>query len=179
MNQNTENTFGTTLKVLRVKNHYTQEDVADRIHVSRQAISKWEQDKTLPDLANLVELSKLYHVKLESLIQLLDKNRNLSPEMPDNSPETSDEYIFKIPKNLGRLLLTMLLATIVALSSAIPMLGLFLCGSTFYVSRRWHINTWWLNVIIVICVLFDLYGIYVFLSHWLFDFSYGTVTPIN
>ena len=93
MNQNTENTFGTTLKVLRVKNHYTQEDVADRIHVSRQAISKWEQDKTLPDLANLVELSKLYHVKLESLIQLLDKNRNLSPEMPDNSPEISDEYI--------------------------------------------------------------------------------------
>lgn len=131
MNQNTENIFGTTLKVLRVKNHYTQEDVADRIHVSRQAISKWEQDKTLPDLANLVELSKLYHVKLESLIQLLDKNRNLSPEMPDNSPETSDEYIFKIPKKLGRLLLTMLLATIVALSSAIPMLGLFFVRKYF------------------------------------------------
>lgn len=179
MNQNTENTFGTTLKVLRVKNHYTQEEVAGQIHVSRQAVSKWEQDKALPDFAKLVELSKLYHVKLEFLIQLLDIKREISPEVSNDSPEISEEYIFKIPKNLGRTLLTMFLATIVALSSAIPVLGLFLCGSSFYLSRRWHINTWWLNVIIVICVLFDLYSIYVFLSHWFFDFSYGTVTPIN
>lgn len=47
----------------------TQEQVADRIFVSRQSISNWETNKTYPDIQSLLLLSQLFHMSLEELIQ--------------------------------------------------------------------------------------------------------------
>ncbi|KHD44625.1 helix-turn-helix transcriptional regulator [Streptococcus hongkongensis] len=47
----------------------TQEQVADKIFVSRQSISNWETNKTYPDIQSLLLLSQLFHVSLEELIQ--------------------------------------------------------------------------------------------------------------
>lgn len=46
----------------------TQEDLADQLGVSRQSIYKWESDASIPDTANLIELSKVFEVELEVLI---------------------------------------------------------------------------------------------------------------
>ncbi len=50
------------LQFLRKKNHYTQEDLAKQLLISRQAISKWETGITIPDLEILLKISKLYNI---------------------------------------------------------------------------------------------------------------------
>lgn len=57
------------LKNFRIKNHMTQEQLADKIHVSHQTISKWEQGINTPSIDNLLILSDLYNVSLDELIR--------------------------------------------------------------------------------------------------------------
>jgi len=53
---------------LRKKKNLSQEELADRIGVSRQAVSKWERAESSPDTSNLIELAKLYEVSLDELL---------------------------------------------------------------------------------------------------------------
>ena len=53
---------------LRKKNGYSQEDVAEKIGVSRQAVSKWERAESSPDTDNLIALSRLYQVSLDEML---------------------------------------------------------------------------------------------------------------
>ena len=57
------------LKAARKNSGMTQEEVAEKIHVSRVSISNWETGKTLPDIASLIELSDLYHITLDELVK--------------------------------------------------------------------------------------------------------------
>ena len=45
---------------LRKKNGWSQEDLADKMNVSRQAVSKWEGAQTIPDLEKILQLSILF-----------------------------------------------------------------------------------------------------------------------
>lgn len=56
------------LWTLRKINGFSQEDVAERIGVSRQAVAKWENGTTSPDIANCVELARLYNVTVDELL---------------------------------------------------------------------------------------------------------------
>ena len=58
-------TIGKRISQLRKKKGYTQEYIADQLGVSRQAVSKWEQDQTSPDTKNLIALSELLEVPIE------------------------------------------------------------------------------------------------------------------
>lgn len=60
--------IGVHLKRIRKEKHLTQEQVAQRLNISRQAISRWENDLAMPDIDNLVVLSKLYEVSIEELL---------------------------------------------------------------------------------------------------------------
>ena len=60
---------------LRKYHNYTQEDLAEKINVSRQTISKWELGQTLPDIYNCQELCKIYNISLDELLQ----NDNIAP----------------------------------------------------------------------------------------------------
>ncbi|OZM56896.1 hypothetical protein CIB95_08995 [Lottiidibacillus patelloidae] len=53
---------------LRKARDMTQVELADHVHVSHQAVSKWERGDSLPDIATLVELSKLFHVSIDKLL---------------------------------------------------------------------------------------------------------------
>jgi len=57
------------LKNFRIKNKMTQEQLADKIHVSHQTISKWEQGINTPSIDNLMILSDLYNISLDELIR--------------------------------------------------------------------------------------------------------------
>lgn len=59
----------TTLKQLRNERQLTQEDVAEKIHISRQTISNWENGRNLPDLSSLILLSEVYNVSLDELMK--------------------------------------------------------------------------------------------------------------
>ena len=53
---------------LRKKNGYSQEEVADKLGLSRQAVSKWERAEASPDTDNLICLAKLYGISLDELL---------------------------------------------------------------------------------------------------------------
>lgn len=61
-------TIGERLRSLRETNKLTQEEVANQLEVSRQVISKWELNKSLPDLNQIAILAKCYKVSLDELI---------------------------------------------------------------------------------------------------------------
>lgn len=60
--------LGTSLAQARRKAGLTQEAVAEKLGVSRQTISKWELDETLPDIRQSKRLAMLYRVTLDALI---------------------------------------------------------------------------------------------------------------
>ena len=64
-----ENTFATNLKKLRQKKGLTQEQVADALHITPQAVSKWENGVANPDLSLIVPLSKLLSVTTDALLK--------------------------------------------------------------------------------------------------------------
>ncbi len=70
----------------RKKNHLSQEEVAEQIGVSRQAVSKWERAEASPDTDNLIALASLYHVSLDELI--LGKTVSSDGEKTDRIPKT-------------------------------------------------------------------------------------------
>ena len=60
--------LGNSLFNARKKSGLSQEEVAEKLGVSRQTISKWELDETLPDIRQAKKLSSLYHLSLDELI---------------------------------------------------------------------------------------------------------------
>ncbi len=60
--------LGNNLFHARKKSGLSQEEVAEKLGVSRQTISKWELDETLPDIQQSKRLSNLYHLTLDELI---------------------------------------------------------------------------------------------------------------
>lgn len=54
---------------LRKKNGWTQEELADRMNVSRQAVSKWESAQTIPDLEKILQLGRLFGVTTDYLLK--------------------------------------------------------------------------------------------------------------
>lgn len=61
--------FGTRLKEARSRIELRQEDIADAIGVSRQTVSNWENNRSLPDLRSIVEISDIYQISLDDLLK--------------------------------------------------------------------------------------------------------------
>ena len=68
----------TRLYELRKKTGMSQDELAEKIGVSRQTISKWERGEALPDTENLIALAKLYNVTLDDIV-----NYNEDEEKPE------------------------------------------------------------------------------------------------
>ncbi len=74
-------TFGQKLKKLRNDHHFTQEQLADKIFVTRTAISKWETENGYPSIDSLKQLSDLFGVSIDELISDEDiENKKLLDE---------------------------------------------------------------------------------------------------
>lgn len=61
------------LVALRKENHLSQEALAERLGISRQAVSKWERAEASPDTDNLIALAKLYHISLDELLKIQEE----------------------------------------------------------------------------------------------------------
>ena len=62
-------TFGEKLKSLRIREEYSQEQLAELLHVSRQAVTKWESGAGLPDIENIKAIADRFDVTLDSLLR--------------------------------------------------------------------------------------------------------------
>ena len=63
-----KNKIAQNLMILRQLHQLSQEEVAGRIGVSRQAVAKWESGQSVPDILNCDALAKLYDVELDDLL---------------------------------------------------------------------------------------------------------------
>lgn len=65
--------IGNNIKRLRIENNLSQEELASKLYLSRQAISLWEKGNGFPSIDNVVFLSKLFNIRIEKLL-LLDES---------------------------------------------------------------------------------------------------------
>lgn len=68
------------LQNLRKAHRFTQEEVAEKANVSRQAVAKWENGETFPDINNCIALAQLYNVTLDNLVN--DAEESGAPVIP-------------------------------------------------------------------------------------------------
>ena len=61
--------FNEKLKMLRKENNLTQEELAEKLNVSRQAITKWESGEGIPDIENLKQISILFNTTIDELVK--------------------------------------------------------------------------------------------------------------
>ena len=61
--------LGKQIKRYRMEINLSQEELADKVFVSRQTISNWENDKNYPDIKSLVLMSEVFHVSLDHLVK--------------------------------------------------------------------------------------------------------------
>ncbi len=73
---------GDYLKKLRTQNNLSQEKLAEKLGVSRQSISKWEQGYAVPDTDNMFKLSKLYGMSVDAILNCGETNDQPSNDIP-------------------------------------------------------------------------------------------------
>ena len=61
------------IRYLRDKTDMTQTDLAKRLGISRSAVNSWEMSLSLPSLANIVEMSQIFHVDVDYILSASDK----------------------------------------------------------------------------------------------------------
>lgn len=89
------------LTVLRKESGYTQLDLAEKVRVSRQAISKWETGRALPSMENLKYLSELFGVSVDYLLND-DMTEEPKPKEQEPAPEPQTEEAVFPEKEKGK-----------------------------------------------------------------------------
>lgn len=67
--------LGKKLKEVRLEKELSQEEVASKLFVSRQAVSRWETGKSIPDYPTLVSICELYNISLDNLFNIKTTNK--------------------------------------------------------------------------------------------------------
>ena len=91
---------GEKIKACRLKKGWSQGDLATRVLVSRQSVSKWENNITIPDIEKLVALSQLFDITLDELI-LAPENTNAAL---DQTTTIADEQGQQATQTLKKML---------------------------------------------------------------------------
>lgn len=166
------------LKLCREQSGLSQASVADKLNISRQSISKWENGRSYPDIDNLILLSDLYQVSID---ELLRENDRLTQQIQKNKDVIKDkqkkvDYIQKqIDAEKDESFLLLILAGIASLTFPV---GLILV--IFALWRNSRKNSLY-KLVYVVCVgalFLNFYDGYVHLSNYL-DWGTGTVEKIE
>lgn len=76
-NRGNMNNFGEIIKDIRKKNNLTQKELADKLYVTYQAVSKWENNKSIPDILILQNISKMFNIDLNYLTNTKKRNNTI------------------------------------------------------------------------------------------------------
>ena len=79
----------------RKENGWSQEDFAEKLNVSRQAVSRWENGTALPDAQNILQISKLFHVTTDYLLNEDYESDGDIPLVKTATQETNDLFLRK------------------------------------------------------------------------------------
>ena len=82
--------FPEKLKAARTKAHLTQEQLAKELHISRQAVTKWETGNGNPDLDNIKRISEILDVSIDYLVK-----DEISDEPKEQTPQPTEPSVSK------------------------------------------------------------------------------------
>ena len=94
--------FGEQIRNIRANNGLTQEQFAQRLNVSRQTISSWENDRNLPDLEMTVHIAKVFGLSLD---QLILGGSNMTEKLISDGSETTKARINRSILIIGSILM--------------------------------------------------------------------------
>lgn len=154
--------LGARIFRLRTQKHLSQDELAGALGVSRQSVSKWENDASVPELDNLVQMSELFGVSLDELVKGAPAPAPAEPPGPAGPPVPAEPPASAGPGRclvkiagvillcLGGLAVFFLLGLgggVFSLLLALPFVG---CGAVCLTARRraglWCAWTVWLCV---------------------------------
>ena len=97
--------FGSQIKDLRKTHNLTQEEFALKLNVTRQAISNWENNRNLPDIQILIEISNVFSISLDQLILGGNKMNNMTEKLIKDGNESHRAKLNLLATIIGALLL--------------------------------------------------------------------------
>lgn len=100
------------LQLLRKQNGYSQEQLADKLGIARQTLSKWENGSNMPDISLLAELADFYDVSIPEIIDGERKSENMNEEVKETVLKLSDYTETINQKIKGRLFVLTVIAII-------------------------------------------------------------------
>ncbi len=84
-------TLGEHITWLRTSNNWSQDELAARLGVSRQSVSKWETDASIPDLNKLLAMSEVFGITLDELV----KGKRPEQAPPETPPQPQIQYVVR------------------------------------------------------------------------------------
>ncbi len=90
--------FSEKLQLIRKNKGLTQEELAERLDVSRQAVAKWESGQAYPDICNLIQISKLFNVTVDYLVKEQDCMINCTEDI---NPDLEKLIEFRLEANVN------------------------------------------------------------------------------
>ena len=112
--------LGENLKNLRKENNLSQEQLAEKLNISRQAISKWESGKAYPDIDNLILLRNIFNTTLDNLVignnkvdnNKLEVNYSNTEEVNYSKDNNTKQDDFSVDLMIGCTIIGMIMGTI-------------------------------------------------------------------
>lgn len=95
-----ENSLGKKIAALRKENGYTQDELAEKLNVSPQAVSKWENNISCPDIMLLPDISRLLGVTIDEL--LTDAPKKETAMLPKEQRKSLDDMMLKVIVNSSK-----------------------------------------------------------------------------
>ena len=87
--------FGENLKTLRKQKGFSQEELATRLHVVRQTISKWEKNLSVPDADTLIRLAEIWEVSVSELLGEKIENENTASDVAVQLSRINEQLAIK------------------------------------------------------------------------------------
>ena len=87
--------FGENLKTLRKQKGFSQEELATRLHVVRQTISKWEKNLSVPDADTLIRLAEILEVSVSELLGAKIENENTASDVAEQLSGINEQLAIK------------------------------------------------------------------------------------
>lgn len=159
-----QETLGARLREARKSSGLSQNDAATIMHISRQSFSKWENDRGYPDIDNLVYLSQLYDVSVDSLLK---DNDEMKAKIGANNIEIHEKpkQLKKVNRNLFQNRDEGLILVMLALISAIvPPVGILLPVYVMWRNSRYNSLYKTIYLVCAVVILISLWGTWIIVS---------------
>lgn len=151
------------LKSAREEKGFTQEFVASQLHTSRQAISRWETGKGVPDIVNLKKLSSLYNISIDELTQNNVSHKKTEIHTSFNSATCTETLFFVL---------------IAILSLNIPVIGILVPILIIIRMKALKKKNYFVFLVSVFCIVIEAYSIFVIINHYFLNFGSSSVQPL-